>query len=94
MIFNHIGANHPWVLDVPSKDWFNVSPSKRGNHAKAIFYDNYASTYDSEVMKYAGFGIDLNQANPHVLFRILYGGLSMLGLMRLGKIHIHIPILI
>ena len=66
MIFNHIGANHPWVLDVPSKDWFNVSPSKRGNHAKAIFYDNYASTYDSEVMKYAGFGIDLNQANPHV----------------------------
>lgn len=30
MIFNHIGANHPWVLDVPSKDWFNVSPSKRG----------------------------------------------------------------
>ena len=66
MIFNHIGPNHPWVLDVPSKDWFNHSPSKRGNHAKAIFYDTYASTYDSDVMKYAGFGIDLNQANPHV----------------------------
>ncbi|WP_455636908.1 alpha-amylase family glycosyl hydrolase [Parabacteroides sp.] len=66
MIFNHIGANHPWALDIPSKDWFNVSPSKRGNHAKAIFYDNYASKYDSDVMKYAGFGIDLNQANPHV----------------------------
>lgn len=66
MIFNHIGPNHPWVLDVPAKDWFNRSPSKRGNHAKAIFYDTYASTYDSDVMKYAGFGIDLNQANPHV----------------------------
>lgn len=66
MIFNHIGGNHPWVLDVPSKDWFNESPSKRGNHAKAIFYDTYASTYDSDVMKYAGFGFDVNQANPHV----------------------------
>ena len=66
MIFNHIGANHPWVLDKPARDWFNVSPSQRGNHAKEIFYDNYASRYDSDVMKYAGFGIDLNQANPHV----------------------------
>lgn len=66
MIFNHIGGNHPWVLDKPGKDWFNVSPSPRGNHAKEIFYDNYASKYDSDVMKYAGFGIDLNQANPHV----------------------------
>lgn len=66
MIFNHIGGNHPWVLDVPSADWFNRSPSKRGNHAKTIFYDTYASAYDSDVMKYAGFGIDVNQANPHV----------------------------
>src|SRR5690606_26057789 len=66
MIFNHIGANHPWAIDPPAKDWFNASPSRRGNHAKEIFYDKYASTYDSEVMKYAGFGMDVNQANPHV----------------------------
>ncbi len=66
MIFNHIGANHPWALDPPAKDWFNVSPNRRGNHAKEIFYDNYASKYDSDVMMYAGFGMDVNQANPHV----------------------------
>ena len=23
MIFNHCGFNHPWVQDVPAKDWFN-----------------------------------------------------------------------
>ena len=23
MIFNHCGFNHPWVQDVPSRDWFN-----------------------------------------------------------------------
>ena len=66
MIFNHIGPNHPWVLDKPAKDWFNTSPSRRGNHAKETFYDNYASQYDSDVMNYAGFGIDVNQRNPHI----------------------------
>ena len=24
MIFNHCGLEHPWVKDMPSKDWFNV----------------------------------------------------------------------
>ena len=25
MIFNHCGFDHPWVADIPSKDWFNLS---------------------------------------------------------------------
>ena len=25
MIFNHCGFDHPWVADMPSKDWFNLS---------------------------------------------------------------------
>ena len=25
MIFNHCGFEHPWVADIPSKDWFNLS---------------------------------------------------------------------
>lgn len=25
MIFNHCGFDHPWVADMPSKDWFNTS---------------------------------------------------------------------
>ncbi len=24
MIFNHCGFDHPWVADMPSKDWFNA----------------------------------------------------------------------
>lgn len=24
MIFNHCGSNHPWLADMPSKDWFNT----------------------------------------------------------------------
>ena len=66
IIFNHIGGNHPWVLDPPAKDWINESPSRRGNHQKSVFYDNYASKYDSDVMKYSGFQVDINQANPHI----------------------------
>ncbi len=25
MIFNHCGFEHPWVADIPAKDWFNLS---------------------------------------------------------------------
>ena len=24
LIFNHCGSNHPWLADMPSKDWFNT----------------------------------------------------------------------
>lgn len=66
IIFNHIGPNHPWVQDPPAKDWINESPSPAGNHQKSVFYDRYASNYDSDVMKYSGFHVDINQANPHI----------------------------
>lgn len=66
MIFNHIGPYHPWVLDPPAQDWLSKSPSRRGNHAKDIFYDTYASKYDSDVMKYSGFNVDVNSENEHV----------------------------
>lgn len=86
MIFNHIGANHPWVIDKPAKDWFNQSPAPRGNHAKEIFYDNYASKYDSDVMKYAGFGIDLNQANPHVAAYLIQNSIWWIEYARIDAI--------
>lgn len=86
MIFNHIGANHPWALDPPAKDWFNVSPNRRGNHAKEIFYDNYASTYDAEVMMYAGFGMDVNQANPHVATYLIQNSIWWIEYARIDAI--------
>ncbi len=86
MIFNHIGGNHPWALDPPAKDWFNESPSRRGNHAKEIFFDNYASKYDSDVMKYAGFGIDVNQANPHVATYLIQNSIWWIEYSRIDAI--------
>lgn len=86
MIFNHIGANHPWAIDPPAKDWFNTSPSRRGNHAKEIFYDKYASTYDSEVMRYAGFGMDVNQANPHVATYLIQNSIWWIEYARIDAI--------
>ena len=29
MIFNHCGFEHPWVADMPSRDWFNLSEELR-----------------------------------------------------------------
>ena len=30
MIFNHCGLEHPWVADMPTKDWFNVKEEGSG----------------------------------------------------------------
>lgn len=40
MIFNHCGFDHPWVADMPSKDWFNkpewLSAMKAGENPDAV----------------------------------------------------------
>lgn len=41
MIFNHCGFDHPWIADMPSKDWFNTPewlfPENQGaEHQKTI----------------------------------------------------------
>ena len=61
MIFNHCGFEHPWVADMPSKDWFNLSEwlkeskgtsDSRGTSFKQTSYkltpvlDPYASEAD------------------------------------------------
>lgn len=50
MIFNHCGFDHPWVKDMPTKDWFNISDEtarseERGvRSAKFPFQTNYKLT--------------------------------------------------
>jgi len=74
MIFNHCGIGHPWVKDMPSKDWFNHSDYK-DNFEQTSFIltshvDPYASNYDFEKMNDGWFVRempDLNQRNPYVL---------------------------
>lgn len=70
MIFNHCGSDHPWMKDVPSKDWFNnLSPYVQTSHIKEVYFDNYASEYDKQLLTDGWFVPtmpDLNQRNRHV----------------------------
>ena len=73
MIFNHCGVEHPWIKDMPSKDWFNY-PDYQNNFVQTSFkltphVDPYASKYDFTQMNDGWFVSampDLNQRNPHV----------------------------
>lgn len=70
MIFNHCGSDHPWMKDIPSRDWFNNLDSYiQTNHDKEAYFDPYVSDYDRETMLNGWFVPsmpDLNQKNPHV----------------------------
>lgn len=70
MIFNHCGSDHPWMHDVPSKDWFNnLDHYAQTSHMKEMYFDNYASEYDKSNMVDGWFVPsmpDLNQRNRHV----------------------------
>jgi glycosidase len=73
MVFNHCGAEHPWLKDMPSKDWFNY-PDYKNHFTQTSFIltpnvDPYASKYDFDKMANGWFVSqmpDLNQRNPHV----------------------------
>ncbi len=70
MIFNHCGSDHPWMKDVPSKDWFNnLDEYVQTSHMKEVYFDNYASEYDRKAFTDGWFVPtmpDLNQRNRHV----------------------------
>lgn len=70
MVFNHCGANHRWIAEPPSNDWFNNSNNYvETNHNKVFAFDPYASDVDSEKMTDGWFVPnlpDLNQRNPHL----------------------------
>lgn len=73
MIFNHCGVEHPWIKDMPSRDWFN-NPDHETNFVQTSFrlppmVDPYTSEYDFQKMNDGWFVTsmpDLNQKNPHV----------------------------
>lgn len=70
MIFNHCGSDHPWMNDLPSKDWINnLDEYVQTSHLKEVLFDPYASAYDKEIMVEGWFVPtmpDLNQRNRHV----------------------------
>ena len=70
IIFNHCGSDHHWVTDVPSADWFNnMGEYVQTSHIKEVYFDNYASDYDTKKLTDGWFVPtmpDLNQRNRHV----------------------------
>ena len=71
MIFNHSGSSHPWIEDLPSKDWLNYPDgSKLTNFRLSTINDPYASDYD-RTRSVKGWFVpsmpDLNQQNPHLM---------------------------
>lgn len=81
MIFNHCGFEHPWVSDMPSKEWLNVPEWLSGKEEDKAKYlqtsykltpvlDPYASEVDKRETVDGWFVPsmpDLNQRNPHVI---------------------------
>lgn len=71
MIFNHSGSNHPWMKDMPSKDWYNhPNVDVMTNHRLISVHDPYVSEHDYDVTVNGWFVPtmpDLNQKNPHVM---------------------------
>ena len=83
MIFNHCGFDHPWVADMPTRDWFNLPEWLEGNpqgktnerfqqtsYKLTPVLDPYASQVDMRETVQGWFVPtmpDLNQQNPHVM---------------------------
>ena len=74
MIFNHCGFHHPWVADMPSRDWFN-QPDHKNNYLQTSYklapvLDPYASKVDLRETVEGWFVPsmpDLNHHNTHVM---------------------------
>ena len=73
MIFNHVGIEHWWMKDLPSKDWVNNMPKDEKytitNHLKSTTQDPYVSKVDKDGLVNGWFVPsmpDLNQKNPYL----------------------------
>ncbi|QYJ80612.1 glycoside hydrolase family 13 protein [Shewanella acanthi] len=76
VVLNHIGSNHWWLKDLPSKDWLNMPDNQTtkpnegfiySSHRRTTVQDPYASTVDTEDFTDGWFDKtmpDLNQRNP------------------------------
>lgn len=70
MIFNHMGSEHWWMKDLPTKDWIHqFDEFTRTNYNASTYMDPYAADTDVKLMEKGWFDVtmpDLNQSNPLV----------------------------
>ena len=82
MIFNHCGDYHPWLKDMPSRDWFN-QPDYKNNYLQTSYkltpvMDPYASEVDLRETVEGWFVPsmpDLNHHNVHVMNYLIQNSL-------------------
>lgn len=69
-VYNHVGIEHIFVRDLPSKDWLNQWPAYQNTSYKdQVLMDPYASAIDKKIMTdgwFTGAMPDLNHRNPFV----------------------------
>jgi neopullulanase len=69
-VYNHVGIEHIFVRDLPSKDWLNQWPAYQNTSYKdQVLMDPYASAIDKKIMAdgwFTGAMPDLNHRNPFV----------------------------
>lgn len=69
-VYNHVGLEHIFVKDMPSKDWLNQWPSYQNTSYKdQVLMDPYAAAMDKKIMSDGWFTPlmpDLNHRNPFV----------------------------
>ena len=67
-VANHIGSYHPWMSDLPSKDWVNQwEEFTQTNHMKVSRFDPHSAAIDQKVFHDGWFVStmpDLNQRQP------------------------------
>ncbi|MBY0237844.1 MAG: glycoside hydrolase family 13 protein [Burkholderiaceae bacterium] len=66
MVFNHAGANHWWMKDLPARDWINPA-GRVSRHAHVSVQDVHASSEDKGNFTEGWFNdymVDLNQRHP------------------------------
>ncbi|WP_244947508.1 glycoside hydrolase family 13 protein [Cellvibrio japonicus] len=88
IVVNHIGSEHWWMKDLPSRDWLNYPDQYREtNHRRTVIQDPYAAPEDKALFVDGWFVPtmpDLNQRNPHLaryliqnsIWWVEYAGLS------------------
>ena len=69
-VYNHVGADHFFIRDMPMKDWVNQWPQYQNtSYKEAPLFDPHASDIDREISVsgwFTPFLADLNQRNPYV----------------------------
>lgn len=94
-VANHIGSEHWWMKDLPTKDWVNYQQEFLAgntvvtNHRRTTNQDLYASKVDTKLMSEGWFVSampDLNQNNPLVATYLIQNSIWWIETLDLGGI--------